>query len=204
MTKNQFMALCKKLSARMPEFNVHDTFIYLNPVGRILRGIHFDSSRWSKDAFYPAAFVQPLYVPRETLNLGYGIRLSRLGSSNIWERSIPDVEVELIDAIKREAVPIFERSKSPQDLTKLSMMQPDGDKASVEFIYSLIAAGEIANGIHWLSKKNRGYDESIEWHRAEKARNQKLLDLCTIDPIAAQELLLQWERETKECLLKPA
>jgi hypothetical protein len=201
MTKNKITSLCKTLTAKMPEFAMHDTFIYRHPVGQILRGIHFDSSRWSKDVFYPAAFVQPLYVPRETLNLSYGVRLSRLGSSNLWERTAPSVEIELIDAIKREAAPIFECADTPQNLTKLSWMQPDGDKASLEFIYSLIASNEIAHGVEWLEKKMASYDEDIHWQKLEKERNAKLALLCRTDPASVPQLFKQWEQENIDRLL---
>ena len=57
-------------------FVVTRGIIHKTPIGGLLRGFWLDSSAFDKYSAYVYVFVQPLYVPEDTLVFSFGKRLA--------------------------------------------------------------------------------------------------------------------------------
>lgn len=112
MNKNDIKHLYSRVEKGLPGYRLKDNFVFAAPVKHILCGILFDSSAFSKRAFYMHAFVQPLYVPAEQLVLTFGRRLP-----GNWEYSDPEVHqlgAEVLKAFDKHALPLHRRLATPE------------------------------------------------------------------------------------------
>src|SRR5215469_9526241 len=89
--------------------------MYLPPADTLLRGIHFDSSGFSKTSFYLSVFVMPLCVPTTCLVLSHGKRLRINGKFDGWDSNRPKLQQELLAAILDEGLPFLETIQTLAD-----------------------------------------------------------------------------------------
>ena len=115
MTARETEKLLKKLLPRLPGFAVSRRSLFMCPVKHILRGFCFDRSI-DPLSFYLHVFIQPLYVPRDSVALSFG---ERLGQS--WKYQA-DGEAELIEnlleRISNKGLPILKKIETPAQLAK--------------------------------------------------------------------------------------
>src|SRR5690349_12611073 len=105
-TVNQLAAVANKA---FPGFVRKGRMLILPPVRHLLRAVIFDSSGFSKSAFYPTAFVQPLYQGKDYFFLTFGGRL-RSRENVLWDLAKTDPATlwdALTTAIGQQALPFL-------------------------------------------------------------------------------------------------
>jgi hypothetical protein len=107
MTNKEFTKLAGPLISEFPTFARHKKLLYLPLENGLLRGVLFDSSAFSKTAFYAYAFVMPLFVPSKNLTLSFGDRLRIDEKFDNWSLKNADTLARLGDAVENQALPFL-------------------------------------------------------------------------------------------------
>ncbi|MHB0935895.1 MAG: hypothetical protein ACYDCO_20325 [Armatimonadota bacterium] len=90
MKQTEFQSLIRKyLLPELPEHANTGSLIWKEPIEHLLRGYHFDSSAWDQSTFRITVFVQPLYVPYDSIVYLFSQELGFLSAKReiwwIWE-----------------------------------------------------------------------------------------------------------------------
>ncbi len=195
----------------LPGFGFRKSLLYSQPIGNILRGFSFDSSRFDANTFYVEAFVQPLYVPSTFIYYLFGQRLtSRTGQ--LW-RITPETEtaviLDVLASLKKEGLPFINYIRSPRDLgEKASLVggRSDIPHAMEAVAYSLVLAGEDAKALAALDQLDalcRIHLASAPYLGETVQRSATIRASLTHDPPAAIALLQQWCVQTRTALRLP-
>jgi hypothetical protein len=107
MKKTAVRHIYDKIYSEIPDYGRKDHLLVRIPIRSLLYGILFDSSAFSKEAFYINIFVQPLYIPKEYLVLTFGIRVP-----GVWEYEISHIDIlskRILAAIQDHALPFHQR-----------------------------------------------------------------------------------------------
>ncbi len=200
MTARETEKLLKKLLPRLPGFAVSRRFLFMCPVKHILRGFCFDRSI-DPLSFYLYVFIQPLYVPRDSVALSFG---ERLGQS--WKYQA-DAEAELIEnlleRISNEGLPMLRGIETPaqvaETVDQVVRTNPDDVHVLRARAYSFVLAGEHENAMNIfdrLQTKLNEPDDDRSWVRELLQETQTFRQLLVRSPAAAREKLHEWERYT--------
>jgi hypothetical protein len=198
-------ALAREVQKELPQLRAKGRLLFLTPVNYLLRGVMLDASGFSKDAFYPTAFVLPLYKDND-ICFTFGGRLRT--PKNNWHWDIGNEEwASLIDhltwAIKEQAIPFFERLKAPIDM---ALACASGDAFSPYFrwlsgdihvreaaAYSWLLAGNVPMAVRYA----KGIQQEIscgtdrrDWVMALNERAQRFEERLATgkEEVARQEL----------------
>src|SRR5919106_867185 len=181
--------------ALLPELHEKGRLLAATPRGRILRGIYLEDSA-DPASIYVWAFVQPLYVPSETLFFSLGKRLG--GGSMTWDVSDPDA---IAVVARDQGVPFFEPVTAPEALVRWSYLDGRSDAAALQArAYSLIASGQFGQGVESLRKLASTLSVGPPWMMELRQQAEGLADLAAKDPDGAQALLAKWEAQTASAL----
>lgn len=167
------------------------------PIERILRGLYLEDSS-DPHRIYLWAFVQPLFVPSSSVVLNLGQRLG--GTSRTWTAA--DVEGAASEVLN-EGMEFFGPISSPAALACWSFLDARPDEYAREArAYALVACGQNLRG----SQALRVFAASLPvsgpgWISEKRRRAEELARMAEADGEASQELLRQWEKETK-CALR--
>jgi hypothetical protein len=213
--KKEFEAIGKQLMPELPGFALNGGLLFVRPLEHTLRGIRFDRSIDPR-SFYVWIFLMPLCVPNNHLcfNIGWRLRGGVNGSIS-WNADDPNLIVELLAALKRDALPFLSRIQTPRDLADVAgaihrvtgpVAERIGSRTSNDPInqeaigYALARAGDIDEACIALDRlvSILGHENPWEREMAERARSLKALLIS--DPAAAQLQLDKWESETAENL----
>jgi hypothetical protein len=74
----------------------------------------FEGSDFDANAFYVSVFFMPFFVPAEQLVLNFGRRLGN--RSCRWNKNDPDIDIELSDVLKNEALPYLSEVETPEQV----------------------------------------------------------------------------------------
>lgn len=197
------------LLSDLPGFVFTRGIIHRTPIGGLLRGFWFDSSAFDKYTAYVYVFVQPLYVPSESLfftfgrTLGYpfGFMLSNDGwdlDPEKWESSAP----LLLKTMVRHGLP-FIRKRDSMGLFIRNLKYGIRFENTIfdreALAYSLARLGryrEAAWRLKWLIRSIKPSDL-----RQDVRKNaEELLAAIQTSPDLTQELLDRWTEETSRNL----
>ena len=176
----------------------------------MLLGCHVEDSGFSNGAFTVHAFVQPLYVPAETVVLSFGRRLG-LGQERWWDldsQPEADAAADALELIRLQALPLFERLSTPADFARRAAeLGPAENEHRLEATaYSQILAGDhpAADGLlaRLVTKVRRSMSD-IPWAVEMAARAQSLRGDLQTDPAAAVTRLQAWRADTLRRLRLP-
>jgi len=123
MTTKEFVALARQVLPALPGFAVKNRLLLVTPIEHTLKAVHFDGSSFSKTSFYVTWFYQPLCVPSQHVSLSLGARLRLRNGIDGWTSTAPDLVPELIDAIRREAVPKLTTLQTPRDVASAGLAE---------------------------------------------------------------------------------
>jgi hypothetical protein len=197
MTNRQVAALAKGLRSLASGFVVRGPLLASVPLGHVLRGIYFEGSSFSKDAFYVWAFCQPLCVPAEAISFNLGQRLKDERGGERWSKTDTALLSHLGEAVGTQGLPFLGKVSSPSGAAALAeeratvsrdpyLLQAAG--------YLWAAAGRIAEAQAALEALRRTVDGSVTWQQ-DMATRAAVLTMKFQDG-SADEQLRVWEAET--------
>lgn len=99
----------------LDEFTLRGKLIYLPLVSPMLRGIYFNDSGFNPKAFYPIVFVQPLFVPLETLVFTFSKEIP--SNEGLWRLDAPGIG-NFVKQAKKITKDVFEELGSPTQFEK--------------------------------------------------------------------------------------
>lgn len=176
MTNKELMAIGRRVLVDLPGFSVAGQLLVLEPLLHTVRGIFFDRSI-NPRAFYAEVLLQPLYVPSEHFVFNIGWRLG--GGCHTWCADDPEMALELIQAIRDEALPFLSQVNTPNDVVNAtrSLNRPADTVGQRAIAYSLILSGEVREAGAIIDQLVSGLDPTILWQRelAETAGSMKRL-----------------------------
>ena len=174
------------------------------PVEPLLHGILFDSSGFSKTAFYINVFVMPLFVPSQHLTLSYGNRLDSPTKPYGWDSRRPNLIRDLRDTIRSEAMPFLTAMRAPGGFINYLRNHRVEDIRSLEALgYALARSGLVKESIQALSKIEGHVDMSISWQADVLFQTTEFRKKISADPNSAEEILRNIECETRKHLKLP-
>lgn len=184
--------ISKTLRGVVPGLVEKGRMLLFTPRGRILRGFYLEDAS-ATDACYLWVFVQPLYVPADSVVLNLGKRLG--GGARTWKSRGEDDA--LIAAAKNEGLSFVAGLASARDLADWEALRGQTDPYAQETLAcSLIAAGRFADGIRALERLEQAMAGGAFWMQEVGARAAQLRRLVEADPARAIEQLARWEMET--------
>lgn len=205
MTGKRLAPLFKRyLRAGLPGMEQRGSLVYRRPIGDLLCGCHFESSGFGRDRFVLHAFVQPLYVPAQSVVLSFGRRLGERGERWFDLGEAPQAEVmgEVLRLMEAQAVPLWARFREPADFARhgAALASNRGDPHLLEAVaYSYALAGDHGRAraeIGVLLAVLQGSGELQPWEREMIRRNQQLDARLRDRPDDAVADLRGWRAET--------
>ena len=109
MTSNEIKKIIEKnFESIIPEnFRIKNNIFYYVPIIDFVKGFCFEKSKNEENSLYVWSFVQPLFVPNDTISLSFGKRLG----NRLWTLKGNDViQSDIIDLsilMKNEVVNFF-------------------------------------------------------------------------------------------------
>jgi hypothetical protein len=109
----------------LQSYQTHGELLYKAPPSPSLRGFYFAASRHQKSTFCVWTFVQPCYIPSDTLWFNMGKRLGTIsgGAEKWWEIESPgmagEVMQDILSFIKKEGLPYLEERDSLKDIVRV-------------------------------------------------------------------------------------
>jgi len=195
----------KYLLPELPGFAVKGKLLFRTPVGPLLRAILFDSSAFSRAAFYPQCFVQALFVPLDHLSLTFGERFR--GAWHV-EGSEPDVARKLLKAIREIGLPFLNALDTPSHLAHPQTHWEASSNPHVQqaIAYALAFEGEQELAIARLTRLRLSmlsHSDRAPWEDALIADLERFSGILSRDPLAATDALQRWTQETRTKLKLP-
>jgi hypothetical protein len=166
------------LLPRLPAgFVARGSLVFKVSPDNILHGVKTNASSYTKD-FYVEIFVQPLYVPSDSINFNFG---KRVGSgSTTWS-----ADDALADAIAREAPELFRRIGEPRSLALDAENNMRNTHLAEAAGRSWFACGDNHRAVRALRIAAGPTDDSRDWVLELQRRCSAFADLIERDPIAA-------------------
>ncbi len=182
------------------------------PVDRVFRGMIFDSSGFSSEAFYPHIFVLPLYVPTDRWTLSLGKRLA--GRWDYERGQEETLAKRLLESMEQErAFRLLEDLSGPDKFTKnlgKYHSNPDDPYFQQTLAYSLAICGRFPEALSWLDRCRATLQEmqrrqpDIRWYAGLLDEVTKFRELVLSDEGAAIKQLDDWTEYTRSKLGLPA
>lgn len=184
------------LQATGPTLHPARALLVVTPVGRILRGFYIENSSDARRV-YLWAFVQPLFVPSETVVLSLGCRLG--GGHRTWSSAEVDAAAP---ALRAEGEAFFGAIASPQALASWELLGDRRDAHAQEVrAFALVAAGQYVDGARALRAFAGGLSAAgPAWMSEMGARAEVLAHAAETDGDAAQARLRAWEASTRAAI----
>lgn len=205
MTGKRLATLFKRyLRGRLPGMEQRGSLVYRRPIGDLLCGCHFESSGFGRDRFVLHAFVQPLYVPAQSIVLSFGRRLGKGGERwfDLGEEPEAAVMAGVLRLMEREVVPLCARFREAADFARhgAELAANRRDPHLLEAVaYSHALAGDHARareGIARLLADMQGGGAPQPWQQEMIRRNQQLEARLRDGPEEAAADLRRWRDET--------
>jgi hypothetical protein len=130
-TKSLERAIRSHLQPALTGFQTHRKLLYRIPPSPLVRGFHFAVSRHPPKAFAVWVFVQPCYIPSETLWFNLGKRLGTIpgGPERWWEietpEKVPEVMKDVLVSIREEGLPYLNERHTLEDIIRVYQSQAE-------------------------------------------------------------------------------
>ncbi len=198
MTKKDFVKLGQALANELPVFTVNGPILFIAPATRVVRGLSFDGSSFSRTSLYVDIFAMPLCVLQKHITLGYGDRVREHGVSDKWDKDMVDLVPRLTAAIRDFALPQLSKLDSLASLieAKAAKAYPNAIRDNEALGFMLAREGRVEESLRHLDKIIRQHDPMRQWEVEVADRANKLLNLLVESPLEAQKQLETWEAET--------
>jgi hypothetical protein len=200
MKTRDFNSLEQQLLPVLPNFTIKGPMMFVRPIGRVLRGLYFESSSFDAEAVYVWAFFLPLCVPAKNVSFNLGKRL-RGEQGERWSVNAPNMTAELGIAIKRDALSFLSRVESLNHVAQAaSLLTPQDLYIQQAIVYASAAGGNVQETKELLDQFLLRLDIAIPWQREMAERAEWLRKIVASNPADAQRQLETWEAETAKSL----
>jgi hypothetical protein len=200
----------KYLLPELPGFMLKGRLLYRLGNEWIVQGIFFESSAFDKQRLAVHAFVQPLYVPADSLVLTLG---RRLPSSNgqWWDMAIGGQirGDEILQSIRQQGLDLLEMGRSPDQLLRnLGKFLTD---LNSEYALEVSGLSRLLIGDDEGSRQDlrrlRGQlariNDQVGWIQDLRRRAEQIEMETQTDPAVARIRLASWRDETLRNLRLP-
>jgi hypothetical protein len=189
-------------------YEIKPNALFQVPVDDVFRGIIFDSSGFSSEAFYPEVFVLPLCIPTDRFTLTFGKRLS-----GRWDYVRGQEEIlasRLFESMEREGAfrllnDLSTPEKFVQNLSKYHS-NPNDPYFQRAIAYSFAACGDFGQAIWQLDKcrstlQNMQREQpDIRWYAPFLDEVTRFRELAVSNPADATKQLSEWTEYTRSKL----
>lgn len=212
MKNAEFERLAKRyILPDLPGFTVKGKLIFEAPIGLILNGIIFQPSGWDKEKFRVEVFIQPLYIPYDSIIFLFGYDLCSLRNKvfgqHWWkvDAGINIVMTEILQRILADCLDWFGHFTSPVSVVNnnINTVAPTDPHLLRAIAYSWIMCDNRMKAdetIGVLLDKLYSYDPSDEWVNATIKEVSSIRELLLVDSVKAKEQLLVYRKYTIEKL----
>jgi hypothetical protein len=196
MITSKLVALEKRISELLPGFGIKMTSMFVVPVEQIIRGINFDRSAYDDISFSITAFVMPLFVPAKHFGFTFGQRIRHQAGGDRWSTDRPDLEIELVAALKQQALPFLSKGETLEGFVEIARSGSQTGRTLEGLGYALARAGKPGEALDVFDRLLPMLDLNIAWQRELADQVRALSAKLTGNPAEAQGQLAQWEQET--------
>jgi len=212
MRANLIRRLLRALLSRDAENMCFREASALDASGRFLaRGVAIDGTPFDKHAFAVTWFILPLYVPTDHLHYTYGARLGMLtsGGKQWWEYSddgFDNLVASIAPQFEKEAMQSWKRFGNLQGfetLTYEDFVAADRLRVAEARLYTARLLQDERKFLRRVSDWNHvkcKVRDPLDWQCEVIERVELFLSVWKRDPEAADSLLHDWERGTREAL----
>lgn len=194
----------------IPEFKIKGHLLYHKDIQYLLSGFYFESSAFSSTSFTIEVFVQPLYIPDDTIVLTFGNRLGNIAKQReIWweynESSEEDISNEVLSLMMNSGIPYLEERRTLEKFSNhYKNLDPNANKHMVEAIcYALVLINDYQQAEKRLLSLERVLAQDIlkypgiSWIKDIQFRVQLILGyLKNREYEGAKQQLSEWRELT--------
>ncbi|MGH2639710.1 MAG: hypothetical protein ACRDF4_10610, partial [Rhabdochlamydiaceae bacterium] len=195
-------ALIKRLASqyllpKLDDFRVHDNYMYMRPIGNIIRAILFESSPSGAEHFYVRYFFHPMFVPFDHLPLSYGNRFSGIASIYIKEAEIQIME-GILDAVRRVGIPFLQAIQTPKQMIKFILQRhekynllkkPLGIHELEAIGYAFVLCRQFDDAKQYLDQHGETAKHEPDWALERVVYSSQIRKLLDTNPEGAITLL---------------
>lgn len=107
----------ERLQAQLPEFGIARNFIYVKPLGDVLRAVCFETSGFSKNLVDIKAFIQPLFTPES----GYAMLITEdIGYFDLGKEGEDAVASKILSVVRKKGMRLLRKcGGAPADFIAL-------------------------------------------------------------------------------------
>jgi hypothetical protein len=202
LNKKDLSRLAARLAEDLPGLRFTGPLLYFEPPAPILRALYLESHSYDARQFYLWAFVLVPCVPARIVSFNFGWRIGPGRGNGPWSAASSDLDVSLMQAIRREALPRLSSVRSASDLAPLARtLDKSRDPYVIQAIaYALMRECRLELGMQSLDALLGCLDASIGWQAEIARRAQSVRALIVADSTGAQAQLEQWEIDTLDAL----
>lgn len=213
MKKKDVRKLCVEFTRLAPDFvyGAGANAIFGEPVGKVFRGIVFDSSGFNPNMFYPHCFVMPLYLPADGFRMNIGQRLQ--GNWCFKDGSEAEIATELVRAMEQNRIfKRFAELSSPRALAEnLPRYYSNTNDHFIQrsIAYSHFLCRDIEQGLRWVDecqnnvRKMQEMQPGIAWHKDLVDELTGLREMAKTDFDLVIKQLDDWTEATRASLKLP-
>jgi hypothetical protein len=197
LNKKNFAALAKQINAEFPDLTIGKFCMYLPVKNSLLRGLSFEGSSFDKASFSVTGFIMPLYVPTDHFYFTFGdsVRFGR--GADRWSLEMPEVAHQLIAAIRKTAIPMFQRVETPSSFIDFALTERARTVRVEEALgLSLARVGEFDRAVAIFRDLINHGNTDVQWQRDLVREAHAYIDQLQSDPRGFQARLDEWEAET--------
>jgi len=203
MRDKKLKALIKEyFLPELPEFKWKGRLLYHENIQELLRGVYLDSSGFSVGQFTIEPFIQPLYVPNDSIVLTCGERIRDEILGTWFSVSDPRILVSLPFLVRR-AKGMLDQIKTPHDFycnRELSGLDNIRTLETYAYTSCYLKYPQAISDLDRLISQGKADDRSIAWVAKLVADAENLRETYANNPEAAAELFRAWRDQTVQIL----
>ena len=200
--------LLKFVVPEMPNYVPKGNILFVSPIEHVLQGIAFQSSSFSPSIFDIDVFVQPLYIPSETLTFYFVKRIP-----GIWEWAEgeePNLAQRIILELRKQPS-LHDELRTPSDIAEkcVGLSSAENPHILEAVAYSLALIGRQREALVTLESvakrvsgipKQWGLNPSVTWPAEMLERIRRVTAALEVSVDNVRKLLLRWESGSVEAL----
>lgn len=182
------------------------TLIHLPDVSWLLKGIAMVPVP-GQDRFRLWVFIQPLYVPADSLSFRYGRMLSR--GTDRDQTSWPQIAsrelgLEIVDSLRSQGLPVLGTVRGPAEFLEKLLSHPD-ELSQLSYLEAAVYSAILSRDVHAIRMLGQQVREigDAEGKSQAPLRIRRVLAAFERSDSAAVATLTEWRNRTAQSLHLP-